>query len=361
MRHLFLIGAVLCALPFYAGADTVRPAVGKPLLQAETLMRQGNYHAALLKVNQASEVGGLTAYEGLVIAQVRGAAAAGAGDYIDAANSYQTVLASGSQPQTAQTQLIQAIAGFYYQAQDYPHTITWVNHYIEAQGQDPQTRALLAQSYYQEGDYKAAEQAAWREHQAAQITGQKLPEVELQLLATSAEKSGDRAGYLAALEALLTNYPSPQYWAVAIDTVAASPGFPDNLTIDVYRLRLATGTLTASGDYEDYAERAILAGQPAEAKQVIDHGFASGVLTVDTDAGHAARLRTLVAQDASTARMPPSNGLDAGAADFHAGNDPAAIQIFKSVLGYSDTKSNDPAAELARLWVIRVENTTAEK
>jgi hypothetical protein len=361
MRRFILIGAVLCALPFYAGADTVRPAVGKPLLQAETLMRKGDYHAALLKVNQASAVAGLTAYEGLVIAQVRGAAAAGAGDYIDAANSYQTVLAAGAQPQAAQTQLIQAIAGFYYQAADYPHAITWVNRYIEAQGDDPRTRALLAQSYYQEGDYKNAEQAAWREQQAAQIIGQKLPEGELQLLASSAEKSGDQAGYLAALEALLTDYPSPQYWTAAIDTVAALPDFPDNLTIDVYRLRFATGTLTAAGDYEDYAERAILAGHTAEAKQVIGQGFASGILTADTDAGHAARLRTLVAQDASTPSAPPADALDVGITDFHAGEQKIAIAAFKSVPGYSDITSNNPAAALARLWVIRVENDTAEK
>jgi hypothetical protein len=351
-------------LPCYAGADTVRPAVGVPLQKAEALMQAQKYPAALQQVNKASAVAGLTPYETLVIAEVRGAAAAGAGDYTTAASAYQYVLASGTQPKAAQTQMIQAVAGFYYQAQDYPHTIIWVNRYIAAQGQDPTTRALLAQSYYQTGDYKAAEQAAWREQKAAAITGQKLPEAELQLLASAADKSGDKNFYQAALEALLQTYPSADYWNEAISNITASPSFPDALTLDVYRLRFATGTLTAASDYEDYAERAILAGQPAEAKKILAQGFSSGVLTDATDTGHAARLLTLA--DAKAAAATPAafsapSPIDAGFAAYQAGNSKDALVEFKNNQGYSEGITNNPTSALARLWVICVENTTSQK
>ena len=86
LKRSLLTGAALLVLPCFAGADTVRPAVGK------------------------------------------------------------TVLASGAEPPATQTQLVQAIAGFYYQAQDYPHAVIWVNRYIAAHGQDTRTRALLAQA-----------------------------------------------------------------------------------------------------------------------------------------------------------------------------------------------------------------------
>jgi predicted Zn-dependent protease len=205
MKHFLLLGAVLCALPFSAGADTVRPAVGKPLLQAEALMQKGDYHAALLKVNQASGTAGLTPYESLVTAQLRGAAAAGAGDYAVAASSYQTVLASGTEQPAVRLQLTQAIAGFYYQEPDYPQAITWVNKYLASGGTDERTRALLAQSYYNQGNYAQAEHAVQQQLRAKQP----LPESQLQILATSAEKTGDQAGYQAALEALLAAYPSP--------------------------------------------------------------------------------------------------------------------------------------------------------
>jgi hypothetical protein len=361
-----LLGAALLVLPCYAGADTVRPAVGVPLQKAEALMQAQKYPAALQQVDKASAVAGLTPYETLVIAQVRGAAAAGAGDYATAASAYQYVIASGTQPKAAQTQMIQAVAGFYYQAQDYPHTIIWVNRYIAAQGQEPATRALLAQSYYQTGDYKAAEQAAWREQKAAVITGQKLPEAELQLLASAADKSGDKDGYQSALEALLQAYPAADYWNEAIGDITASPAFPDALTLDVYRLRFATGTLTAAGDYEDYAERAILAGQPAEAKKILARGFSSGALTDATDAGHAARLRTLADTKAAGAAPVSLNDatpspIDAGAAAYQAGNTQNAIATFKKTPGYSEGITNSPTAALARLWVVCVENTTTQK
>jgi len=358
MKQILLLGAALCVLPFCAGADTVRAAVGKPLLQAEALMRQGDYHAALLKVNQASATSHLTPYETLVIAQLRGAAAAGAGEYGVAAASYQTVLAAGATPPAERLQLTQAIAGFYYQAGDYPDTVTWVGRYIAAGGEDPRTRALRAQAYYVQGDFPHAAQAAAAEIAAEQAAGQTPSQPELQLLASSAQKSGDQAGYQAALDSLLVAYPSPAYWQEAISLLAASPNFPDALTLDLYRLRFATNTLTVPGDYEDYAERAILAGQPAEAKRVIDAGFAAGVLTDQTDAGHAARLRTLADTDSAQPKATPTDApaatdpLDQGYAAFAAADSQAAIADFKTAAASPDHF----AAALARLWEIRANN-----
>ncbi len=351
MRFLLLAAAFL-AIPLAARADTVRPAVGKPLQQASALMQQKNYQAALQKVQRAAAVPHLSAYETLLIAEVGGAAATGAGDYRRAAADYSQVLASGPLPPAQQVQLIQAIAGDYYRLADYRSTITWVNRYIAAQGQDPRTRLLLAQAYYQSADYPHAEQAAARDVQAAQITGQAVPQAELQIFASSAQKSGDKPGYQAALLALLAAYPSPQYWAPAIDGVVSSPDFPDRLTLDVYRLRRATGTLTAPGDYEDYAERAVLAGRRQEARDVIMQGFSAGILTAQTDAGHAERLRTLLASPQAD-NAAPQTPLDTAIAAFLAGNAAAALAAFNQIAGPADAPPTSPDASLARLWAIR--------
>jgi len=217
------------------------------------------------------------------------------------------------------------------------------------------------------GDYTDADHAAWREVNAAQAAGQTLPEAELQLLASSSKKSGDSQGYWNSLQLLLDPYENRQYWAMAIDTLVAAPEFPDRLTLDVYRLRFATGTLTVPADYEDYAERALLAEKPAEAKTVIDHGFASGILTPLTGAAHAQRLQILAAKEAATAppvaagyvrqvddhAASPEALLDQGFSDFQAGDMQHAVEIFKSVPGYADHANHDPAVLLARLWVIR--------
>jgi tetratricopeptide (TPR) repeat protein len=371
MKLSLLTGAALLVLPCFAGADTVRPAVGKPLQQAEALIQRGNYNAALQQVNKAATVGSLTPYETLVVAQLRGAAAAGAGDYTQAASAYQIVLASGTEPPATQTELIQAIAGFYYQAQDYPHAAVWVNRYIAAHGQDARTRALLAQAYYAQGNYAQAEQAVEREQQAAQVNGQKLPEAELQLRASAADKSGDQAGYFSALTDLLRDYPSPQYWSAAIATVTGSPGFPDRLTLDVYRLRFATGTLTQPADYEDYTERAILAGDNAEANTVISAGFSSGVLNDTTDSGHASRLKTLAAKNNAASPQTPADfiqqaktggsQLDLGIVYFNVGDTANAIKTFQGIQGTEPGALSNPESALALLWEIRAQNIAIKK
>jgi tetratricopeptide (TPR) repeat protein len=346
------LAAAFLALPLAARADTVRAAVGKPLQQASALIQEKNYQAALLKVHCAAAVPHLSPYETLLIAEVGGAAATGAGDYRQAAADYQLVLVSGSLAPGQQVQLIQAIAGFYYQLGDYPSTINWVNRYIAAQGQDPRTRVLLAQAYYQSGDYRHAEQAAARDVQAAQITGQAVPQAELQIFASSAQKAGDKPGYQTALLALLAAYPSPQYWAAAIDGLVASPEFPDRLTLDVYRLRRATGTLTAPGEYEDYAERAVLAGRRQEARAVINQGFSAQILTAQTDEGHAERLRTLLATSQPDSGAPQTP-LDAAIAAFDSGDTAAAVTAFNQIAGPPDAPPASPDAALARLWAIR--------
>lgn len=352
-------------------ADTVRAGVGKPLQQAEVLIAQHDYQAALDQVAKARAVGHLSGYETMVTAQIDGIAAAGAGAYTRAAGDYETVLNFGSVSPASRLQYIQAIAGFYDQAQDYPHTALWVNKYIAAGGTDPGTRALLAQAYFQQGDFAHSEQAAQADEDTAQAAGRALPEAELQLLANAADKTGDHNGYETALQDLLKSYPSPQIWDAAIAGVTDAPEFPDRLTLDVDRLRLATGTLTNPGAYEDYTERAILAGDPTEAHDVIERGFSSGILNDQTDGGHAARLRALAAKQAAAAPASPASKLaqaqadqnsvdpdkvlDLGIAFENAGDNAAAAQHFKTL---ESASLSDPDTALARLWLIYVDDAT---
>lgn len=334
-KYALLLSAVFL-FPCIARAETVRPAVAKFLLQAETDLKGQKYSAALADVNRAEAVGGLSPYETLVVAQLRGAAAGGAGQYELAGRSYQTVLASNSTPAGERLPLLQAIAGFYSRAGDNAQTIVWVNKYAAAGGTDAQTRALAVQADYTLGHYQAVVQEVKRE-------GAGASEAELQLAASAAQKSGDNQAYFDALQAVLKAHPSQAYWNQAIALVQSAPGFPDALTLDVYRLRLATKTLNQPGDYEDYAERALLANQAAEAKRVLDAGFASGILTAQTDGGHAARLQALANKNSAPPSVPPSTALDQAI---------TSGKGFASVPGYGQGRLIDATGALSRLWGI---------
>ena len=76
-------------------------------------------------------------------------------------------------------------------------------------------------------------------------------------------------------------------------------GFSDRYSLDLLRLRLATGNLAKADEYMEMAQLALQAGYAAEGKQIVDKGFAAGVLGTGAEAGRHQRLRDLaVKQDA---------------------------------------------------------------
>ena len=52
----------------------------------------------------------------------------------------------------------------------------------------------------------------------------------------------------------------------------------DEQTMDILRLRLALGDLKADSDYLEFAQQALIAGYPAEAKAALDKGTAAKVV-----------------------------------------------------------------------------------
>ena len=344
-KALLLLAASLAAPA--ALADTVRPEVGKYLVQAEKLVNAQKYAAALHAVDEAQALGHLTPYETQVTAELRGAAAAEAGQYELAAQSYAAVLAAGGQSAPQTLAMTQAIVGYYDSAGDQANTIEWVKRYEAAGGKNASIRALATQAEYAQGRYQAVLASVQADEQAGRV-----PVAELQLGASAAQKAGDKQAYFDALQKLLTAAPSPAAWNAAITLVQSAPDFPDGLTIDLYRLREATGTLTQASDIEDYAERAILAGEPQEARAALDAGFNAGILTTQTDNGHAARLRKLAGQKAQgpqAASAQPGDALATGLAALLAGDKTTATQQLSTVPGYAQGQLTPPRAALARL------------
>jgi len=292
-RGAALLLAVALASTAHA-ADTLRPEVGKPLEQAEELMKAQKYKEALARVGEADAVPNKSGYETLVLEQVRGAAAAGAGEVDVAAKAYDSVLASGKLAQEEQLRIMQALTGSYYRARDYPKAEAWAQRYLKAGGTDPLVDRLLTQSYYLSGDYADAAHALQAGLSAEEKAGKAPAEDELQMLADSEQRQNDGAGCTAALEELVSYYPKKEYWAQVLARVPRRPGFSDRLALDVYRLKFATDNLSGAADYMELAQLAMQAGFPGEAKKVLDQGYASGALGNGPEVERQKRLRDLV-------------------------------------------------------------------
>lgn len=277
-------------------------------------------------------------------------------------------------------------ASLYYQAKDYPKTIVLAKRHQDTGGKDEATRTLLAQAYYVTGDWADAARTL-NEQLAAGVVPQ---EPQLRLLAYAELKQNDAAGYQTALEKLVAAYPRTEYWSALIQRIQARPDFPHRLTLDVYRLSLAVGTLSSPARYTDAAELALEAGFPGEAKTFLDHGFAAGVLGTGTEAGRHVRLRAMAEQQSADdlksidqlaaasdgaglvkagldylghgqpqkavlliqqglakgdLKHPEEARLHLGEAYYTAGEKDKSLQALQSVRG-------GDAAELARLWAI---------
>jgi tetratricopeptide (TPR) repeat protein len=80
------------------------------------------------------------------------------------------------------------------------------------------------------------------------------------------------AGLAAALDTMLTYYPSPDYWRDRIQLLQDVVAQDDRMTLETYRLALATGTLQPD-EYIEMAEYSLEYGLPGEARATLEKGF----------------------------------------------------------------------------------------
>ena len=374
-------------------AEAVRPEVGKPLQEAQALIKSGKARDALAKINQAESAPNRTANENYLIAQMRLAAANAAGDNEATIKAGEGILASGRAQGAEALRTVQTIAVAYYKNKDYANAAKWTQRYFKEGGNDGAMRTMLLQSYYLSNN--CGEVSRMLGPATEEGNGKRAGEEELQILANCYLRQNDTAGYVASIEKLVVMYPKKQYWTDLLARVQKKPGFSDRLGVHVYRLKLATGNITSAADYMEFAQLALQQGVPAEAKEIMDKGYAAGVLGKGEEAARQQRLRDLInkslqesqakrAQDEKDAlaardgnelvkvglnyayegktdqgfkmieqgikkgvKRPEDAKLRLGEAQLHAGKKEAGVKTLREV---KDTK--DGAADIARLWVL---------
>ena len=287
--------------------DVIRPELGRPLQAAQELIKAKKFHDALDKLHEADGVTGKSAYETLVVEQLRLVASLNAGDGGGAAKAYEALAATGRLAPADQQRYELAVANSFYQAKDYAGAIAWGKRYAADGGSDGQAETLLVQSQYLSGDYAGVVKTL--------KLGDHPSETQLQILGSSYLKLNDTANYTAVLIRLVASYPKDEYWADAIHRVAGRPGFADRLGLDVGRLELALGRFKSADQYIEHAELALQAGLPAEAKEVLTQGAAKGVLGNGADAARHQRLLDAATKAAAAdAAAQPKEESDAAAA-----------------------------------------------
>jgi hypothetical protein len=309
--------------------ESLRPEIGKPLQAAQDLIKSGRYREALAKVHEAEAAGARNANETYLIERMRIAAASGAGDADTAARSFDALSASGRVSGADKLRMIESIASTFYRSQQYAKSMQWSQRYLREGGTSPAIRTMLIQSQYLSGDFAGAVKELMVEIQGAERSGNPPPEDRLKLLLNAASKQGDNNAYVFAMEKLVTFYPKKEYWVDLLSRMQRKGNFSDRLSLDAYRLSLATGSMTAPADYMEMAQLALQADLASEGKQVIDKGISSGALSTGAQADRAKRLKALV--DKKLAEDTASRAEDERQASAAKSGDPMVVLGMKLV------------------------------
>jgi hypothetical protein len=381
-----------------AGAQTVRPEIGKPIQAAIELLKSKKGKEALAKVREAQAVGDRTPYENYLVERVLGQAAAAAGDPSAAARAFENVATSPATPEGERRQFLAAAASQYYLVKSYAKTNELAARYFRDGGTEKSMRTIYVQALYLGNDFAGAAKELMKDIEAEEQSGKAPTEEQLQLLANSCTQTKDAACYGKAMEMLVAHYPKRDYWLSVIYGIATRPGFSERLALDVARIKIESGTMRSADEFLDAAQLALQDGFPIEAVRIIDKGYASGVLGTGPEAARHKRLKDMAAKNLAEDKKALARGdepqsgagkdgralfnegfnyvllgkpeqglalmekgirepkafrrlehakLQLGYAYHLAGQNPKAIQVLKTVQGA------DGAAALARLWVIR--------
>ena len=298
MMKLSYLGAalLLAATVNLAQAQALRPEVGKPLQQAYDLIKAGKGKEALAKVREAEGAPNKTAAESLQIDRMKASAAQRAGDTGTTIQALESVY--GKVGGAEQGQVAEQLAGAYAAARDNAKASQWVQKAQAAGNNSGTLKQLHAYLQGNSGDFAAIARDAAAAVAGAEQAGRKPDEADLLRLADAQLRTGNASGQAATLEKLLFNYPKKDYWAIYLSRLQRKSGFSDRFSLDVMRLKLATGSLSKTEDFMEMSQLALQAALPAEGKAIVDKGFAAGALGVGAEADRHKRLRDLANKQA---------------------------------------------------------------
>lgn len=280
--------------------DIRRSNVAATVRAAQALAAKDKNQEALQKLNELDSVQGKGNDEVYVIERTRLAIASRMNDEALIRKSAEAIMTTDQAPAAERIQLESTLARGFYNRKDFPQAISWMTRYFKDGGNDSDMHMALARSYYFVGDYAHAISEAHADVDIDEKAGMDPPKDLVGIWLNSAGKVNDHAEYMRALEKAAAYYPKKEYWSALLNSLVSRPGFPESLSLDVYRLMWATGQIDKADDYVSMAQSALQSNYPALAKRVMDQGFESGLLGHGPNATTQKQLRDSATKSAAS-------------------------------------------------------------
>ncbi|QNA88342.1 tetratricopeptide repeat protein [Massilia sp. Dwa41.01b] len=267
--------------PAAAAKNSVRPELAKLLdpAQLQPLISAKNTAELNARLGQADALPNKTPYETYVITRMKMVSASIANDTAAFATTSEQVIQSGFEPKEMQPKLVLTLADMQFKAANYAGAIQSLKRY-ESMGADMTTaRLMLSRAYYLNKDYAAAKPLLLQVIEETEKAGKTPTMEDLKLLRSAASETKDNAAREIVAQKLVTYYPADEWWDELIRLgVTSKPGFDQNNPLPLRRLQFAAIKTLDESEYMDLAELALRDTFATEAKNVLDAGYAAGVL-----------------------------------------------------------------------------------
>lgn len=266
-----VLGTAAMAVATMPADAAMRSSVGKPLQEAVSLAKSGNYTAAYAKVKQAEAVGGLSAEESKGV------------------NQMKEYLASVSKGQVGTDTSTGALAKFNadWNGRKYRDVIADEDLLRQRGVLSGTAQVVIAQAYENLGDYKGCMRYA-DSHAGA---GAEM--IKRGMLC--AFKDGNDAAALDLALKLVAQSSTPENWGQLLKQAEHMKQLSDPQTLDIYRLKLLTGNLKGADEYFMLSQMLIAARIMNEGAATVDKGVQAKLL-VDQ---RAQRLAAMAKQNAA--------------------------------------------------------------
>ncbi len=296
-----------------SGADKAQPhaKTNQEKMALESIRVQSHYatknHAGVIKAIESSfALGGLTA---------------------DQTKSYKQLLASA-----------------YAETGNSAKAVQLTREFIDAYGGTPDQLAWLAQNDLKAKNYAGAVNYAQKAVDAARKAGQRPKEAWHKMIIQAHYDSKSMDAYYAALEKVVQEYPSENYWRLLVDRATKDAKFNRaDLQLDMYRTLSAAKVSLKTNEQVEMAEQAMIRGASVEAEKILDPLFKQG-LVGGADDRNADRNKRMYANIQKAAKDDKAGGLAASEKD--AASKPTGAQLISTGEAYLGAGDYAKAVEL---------------
>jgi hypothetical protein len=168
---------------------------------------------------------------------------------------------------------------------------------------------------------------------------------DTRLLASSYGLTKDDKNYVRLSERLLREHGRTELWPDLLTRVQRQPGWQERWDVDFYRLRHLLDQMDEANDYLALADMVSRAGLPAEAQQVLEAGWAKGMLGKGPKVAEQQKFRDAVTKQAADDRQSLAA---AGARPVAVGDARSATNTFNTGLAMVTSGLADKGLDLMK-------------